>query len=64
MAQEERRIIKGFGMKNKIQILDLYNFYKNKLNEYEDRDENDIGYISEKEEVKDILKLLENILEL
>jgi len=51
-------------MKNKMQILDIYNFYKNKLNEYQDRDENDIGYVSEKEEVKDILKLLENILEL
>ena len=64
MAQEKRGIIKGFDMKNKIQILDIYNFYKNKLNEYQDRDENDIGYVSEKEEVKDILKLLENILEL
>jgi len=64
VAQEKRGIIKGFDMKNKIQILDIYNFYKNKLNEYQDRDENDIGYVSEKEEVKDILKLLENILEL
>jgi len=51
-------------MKNKMQILDIYNFYKNKLKEYEGKDLNDIGYISEKEEVKDILKLLESILEL
>jgi len=51
-------------MKSKIEILDIYNFYKNKLIKYEGRDENDIGYISEKEEVKDILKLLEDILEL
>jgi len=51
-------------MKNKMQILEIYNFYKNKLNEYQDKDENDIGYVSEKTEIVDILKLLENILEL
>ena len=50
-------------MKNKMEVLEIYNFYKKKLSEYEGKDLNDIGYISEKEEVKDILKLLESILE-
>ena len=50
-------------MKNRLQILELYKFYKNKLDKYKDRNDNEIGYVTEKQEVIDILKLLEDILE-
>ena len=55
---------KGIGMKNRMEILEIYEEYKNKLKYYENlKDTEKMGYVSEKAEVLDILSLLEYILE-
>ena len=46
-----------------MQVLELYNFYKNKLDKYNGKDELEMGYVTEKAVVVQILKLLEDILE-
>ena len=47
-----------------MEVLELYEEYKNKLKYYENlKNEEKMGYVSEKAEVLDILSLLEYILE-
>ena len=50
-------------MKTKKEILLLYEEYKKKLELYNNKEKYNVNYITEKAEIKDILKLLEDILE-
>jgi len=46
------------------EITEIYNRYKAKYEELKGKSENDIGYVSERGEIKDIIELLEKILQL
>jgi len=48
----------------KEEIMEIYNKYKARYEELKGKSENDIGYVSERGEVKDIIELLEKILQL
>ena len=45
------------------EITEIYNRYKAKYEELKGKSENDIGYVSERGEIKDIIELLEKILQ-
>jgi len=51
-------------MLSKEEIMEIYNKYKAKYEELKGKSENDIGYVSERGEIKDIIELLEKILQL
>jgi len=48
----------------KEEIMEIYNKYKARYEKLKDKSDNDIGYVSERGEAKDIIELLEKILQL
>jgi len=48
----------------KYEVMELYNSYKAKYNELKGKDDNDMGYVTERAEIKRIMDLLKKILQL